>query len=171
MVSYLVRPPRQSIGQILTTVNLCFLPQYLKCYFHWQSEGTFFQKKQKKIGPFPASFFFFVFSTVNSKYDHNKVFADDWIRTEDLWYWKKPLCQLPNTKIIFVRQKILLKTLSRAKANFSRKIKSINLIDFRFQAVRAACQQLKERMSTVASNLQGAKWHELVGRFFLNGGS
>ena len=36
-------------------------------------------------GLFPASFFFvFVFSTVNSKHVHYKIFAFDWIRTADI---------------------------------------------------------------------------------------
>ena len=46
----------------------------------------------KKYGPFPASFFIFVFSiqlTVNN-------FADDWIRTADLWCRKRPLYQLSH---------------------------------------------------------------------------
>ena len=42
-----------------------------------------------KNGPFPATFFFiFVFSiqlTANVQYN---FFADDWIRTVDLWNWK-----------------------------------------------------------------------------------
>ena len=45
-----------------------------------------------KIGPFPASFFFiFVFSIQLIVHIN---FADDWIRTADLWFWKRPLYQL-----------------------------------------------------------------------------
>ena len=36
---------------------------------------------------------FFVFS-INSKQMFIINIADDWIRTEDLWYWKQPLYQL-----------------------------------------------------------------------------
>ena len=47
--------------------------------------------------PFPASFLFiYVFSiqlTVNDQYN---LFADDWIRTVDLWYWKRLLYQLSH---------------------------------------------------------------------------
>ena len=58
------------------------------CLFVWSSCLVFIN------GPFPASFFFiFVFSiqlTINVWFKY----ADDWIRTEDLYCWKRPLYQL-----------------------------------------------------------------------------
>ena len=49
-------------------------------------------------GPFPASYIFtLVFSTVNNKYFHYVIFTDDWIRTADLCYWERPLCQLSHS--------------------------------------------------------------------------
>ena len=41
-------------------------------------------------------FFIFVFSTVNSKYVHYKIFADALLRAADLWYQKQLLCQLSH---------------------------------------------------------------------------
>ena len=52
----------------------------------------------KKNGPFPASFFFiFVFSIQLTVNKCSINFADDWIRTADLWYRKRPLYQLSHT--------------------------------------------------------------------------
>ena len=51
----------------------------------------------KKNGPFPASFFFiFVFSIQLTVNKCSINFADDWIRTADLWYQKRPLYQLSH---------------------------------------------------------------------------
>ena len=48
-----------------------------------------------KNGPFPASFLcVFVFSTVNSL--TVIIFADGWIRTEDVCYRKQPNCRLSH---------------------------------------------------------------------------
>ena len=53
-----------------------------------------------KNGPPTASFcFIFVFSiqlTVNKQMFNIFIFADDWIRTADLWNWKRPLYQLSH---------------------------------------------------------------------------
>ena len=46
----------------------------------------------KKIGPFPASFFFILVFSIQLIVQIN--FADDWIRTADLWCRKQPLYQL-----------------------------------------------------------------------------
>ena len=63
---------------------------------------TFF----KKNGPFPASFYLFSSFqyTVDSKQMSNNLFADDWIRTADLWYWKRPLYQLSHTTTALVTE-------------------------------------------------------------------
>ena len=46
-------------------------------------------------GPFPASFFYFRFSSQLTAHKCSmQKFADDWIRTADLWCWKRPLYQL-----------------------------------------------------------------------------
>ena len=45
-----------------------------------------------KHGPFPASFSFRLFDTVDTELN----FADEFIRTADLWYRKRPLCQLSH---------------------------------------------------------------------------
>ena len=51
-----------------------------------------------KDGPFPATFFFiFVFSIQLTVSKCSINFADDWIRTADLWYWKRPRYQLSHT--------------------------------------------------------------------------
>ena len=51
-----------------------------------------------KNGPFPASFFFvFVFSIQLTVNKCSIYFANDWIRTADLWYRKRPLYQLSHT--------------------------------------------------------------------------
>ena len=49
-----------------------------------------------KNGPFAASLllYFRIFNTVDSNQSSLYFFADDWIRTADLWYWKRPLYQL-----------------------------------------------------------------------------
>ena len=46
----------------------------------------------------PGLFFdlFCLFNTVDSKQMFNKDFADDWIRSADLWYWKQPFYQLSH---------------------------------------------------------------------------
>ena len=50
-----------------------------------------------KNGPFQASFFFiFVFSIQLRANKCSINFADEWIRTADLWYWKWPLYQLSH---------------------------------------------------------------------------
>ena len=67
--------------------NICYL--YLYVYF------LLFLKKN---GPFPASFFFiFVFSIQLTVNKCSINFADDWIWTADLWYWKRPVYQLSYT--------------------------------------------------------------------------
>ena len=51
-----------------------------------------------KNGPFQASFFFiFVFSIQLTVNKCSINFADDWSRTADLWYRKRPLYQLSHT--------------------------------------------------------------------------
>ena len=54
---------------------------------------SFFQK-----WAIPGLFFLYfrLFNTVDSKQMFNINFADDWIRTVDLWYWKRPLYQLSH---------------------------------------------------------------------------
>ena len=51
-------------------------------------------------GPYPTSFSLFSSfqCTVDSKqmFNINIIFADDWIRTADLWYRKRPLYQLSH---------------------------------------------------------------------------
>ena len=62
----------------------------------------YFSSKYQKLcnvfnGPFPASFSFHIFNTV--QFPAKKFlfeFADDWIRTVDLWRMKQPLCQLSH---------------------------------------------------------------------------
>ena len=65
--------------------------------FEWHQFTVFI-----KNGPFPASFsFIFVLSiqlTVNVQYN---FFANDWIRTADLWNQKRLLYQLRHTAAIF----------------------------------------------------------------------
>ena len=43
---------------------------------------------------------FCLFNTFNRKQMFNINFADDWIRTADLWYWKQLLYQLSQIGII-----------------------------------------------------------------------
>ena len=51
--------------------------------------------------PLPASLFFiFVFSTQLKVMNAQKIFANDWIQTADLWFWKRLLYQLSNKLII-----------------------------------------------------------------------
>ena len=38
-----------------------------------------------------------------------------------------------------------------------------------FQAAKIACQQLKDRMSNIAKQMEAAKWHELVQACFFQG--
>ena len=57
-------------------------------FFKWANTGLFL--------------FIFVFSTVNSKCNQCKNLADDWIRTADLWYQKRPLCQLSHNHCLSV---------------------------------------------------------------------
>lgn len=40
---------------------------------------------------------------------------------------------------------------------------------FYFQAVKRACEYLKERMAPIAKAMDGAKWHELVQACFFQG--
>ena len=47
-------------------------------------------------GPFPASFSLFLSFQYSGQYIGNKKFAEDWIRTADLWCWKRPLYQVPT---------------------------------------------------------------------------
>ncbi len=37
-------------------------------------------------------------------------------------------------------------------------------IFYNLKAAQIACQKLKERMSTIASNMQGVKWPDLVSK-------
>ena len=60
------------------------LLQSVFTYKKWDIPGLFF-------------FFFRLFNTVDSKQMFNINFADDWIRSADLWYWKRPLYQLSHT--------------------------------------------------------------------------
>ena len=58
-------------------------------------------------GPFLAFFLYFcLFNTVDSKQMFNN-FADDWIQTADLWYWKQPLYQLSHNHFTTVLNVIL----------------------------------------------------------------
>ena len=51
-----------------------------------------------KNGPFrPLFFFIFVFSIQSTVNKCSINFANDWIRTADLWYRKRPLYQLSHT--------------------------------------------------------------------------
>ena len=51
-----------------------------------------------KYGPFPASFFFILVFSIQLTVNKCKIFfANDWIRTADLWYRKWPLYQLSHT--------------------------------------------------------------------------
>ena len=60
-------------------------------------------------GPFPASFLFiFVFSTQLTVNKCSINFADDWIRTADLWYRKRPLYQLSHTTTAHVSIIVIL---------------------------------------------------------------
>ena len=52
-----------------------------------------FLKKWAILGIF---FFIFVFSIQLTAYNCSINFADDWIRTTDLWYQKQPLYQLSH---------------------------------------------------------------------------
>ena len=53
-------------------------------------------------GPFAASFFFiFIFSIQLTVNKCSINFADDWIRTADLWYRKRPLYQLSHNHFPF----------------------------------------------------------------------
>ena len=54
---------------------------FLVKFFKWAILGLFF--------------FIFLFNTVDSKCPI-KIFADDWIRTADLWNWKRLLFQLSH---------------------------------------------------------------------------
>ena len=48
-----------------------------------------------KVGhSWPLFLYFRLFDTVDSKQMFNIKFPDDWIRTKDLWYWKRLLYQL-----------------------------------------------------------------------------
>ena len=47
----------------------------------------------------PLFLYFRLFNTqlrVNKCSMYSNFFADDWIRTVDLWYWKRPLYQLSH---------------------------------------------------------------------------
>ena len=80
--------------------------------------------------------FFFYFRLFNTQLTVNKCsinFADDWIRTADLWYWKRPLYQLShNHYLIFIRDFFpvvkcaingsILKVLKRASSIFNEKL-------------------------------------------------
>ena len=44
----------------------------------------------KELRSRPLFLYFLLFNTVNSKQMFNIIFADDWIQTADLWYWKRP---------------------------------------------------------------------------------
>ena len=61
-----------------------------KCFFATVKDVPI-EKQFFPIGPLPALCFlnFHLFNTVD-----NNVIAYDWIRTVDLWYWKRPLHQL-----------------------------------------------------------------------------
>ena len=57
-----------------------------------------------KIGPFPASFFFiFVFSILLIV---QLNFADDWVRTADLWCGKRPLYQLRHNHFPWIQSQL-----------------------------------------------------------------
>ena len=49
------------------------------------------------MGPTSFSLFSSFQYTGDSKQMFNIIFADDWIRTADLWYWKQLLYQLSHT--------------------------------------------------------------------------
>ena len=68
------------------------------------------------IGSIPGTKWFFrLFNTVDSKIVININFADDWIRTPDLWYRKQPLYQLNHNH--WARDKVYM---SRKWADYNR---------------------------------------------------
>ena len=61
----------------------------------------------KKMGHSRPLFFFIfhLFNTQLTVYNNCSIlinFADDWIRTADLWYWKRPLYQLSHNHFPFL---------------------------------------------------------------------
>ena len=79
--------------------------QFLSVKAVWKSEN---KQKEAEVGPFyflnwavPGPFLFiFVFSIHLTQKEHIK-FADDWIRTSDLWCWKRPLYRLSHNNCPF----------------------------------------------------------------------
>ena len=72
--------------------------------------------------PFPASFLFSFFFSIQLKVNKCSInFANDWIRTVDLWYWKQPLNQLShnhcptNAKLNWILVAVGFKTSSNLK--------------------------------------------------------
>ena len=57
----------------------------------------------------PFLLYFRLFNTDDSIQMCNINFADDWIQTADLWYWKQPLYQLSHTRCpkMFVTSSLL----------------------------------------------------------------
>ena len=67
------------------------------CIFYkkiWANPGLF-------LWAIPGFFLYFrLFNTVDINLMFNINFADDWIRTVDLWYWKRPLYQLSHKPLL-----------------------------------------------------------------------
>ena len=59
-----------------------------------------------KNGQFLTFCFFRLFNTVHGKQMFNINFADDWIRTTDLWCQKQPLYQLNHSGLFAIQIKI-----------------------------------------------------------------
>ena len=68
----------------------------LVCFYSilLNKKGIFFIKMGHSR---PLFLYLRLFNTVESKQMFILNFADDWIRTEDLWYFKCPLYQLSHT--------------------------------------------------------------------------
>ena len=76
---------RSQKGILLYTIQLIYYPE--------SSLPAFF----KIFGPFPASFFFIFAVSIQLTVNKCSInLANDWIRTADLWYRKRPLCQLSH---------------------------------------------------------------------------
>ena len=72
--------------------------------------------------PFPASFYFCIFNTVDSKQMFNINLAKDWIHTPDLWCRWQPLYQLSHNPLVLVFKNGPSPAFSNIQYNFTANI-------------------------------------------------
>ena len=83
------------LDSLFVRTNFTISVHHLYCVTCAVQNTYFFNEKWAIPGIFLFIFVFSIQLTIN-KQMFNVNFADDWSRTEDLWYWKRPLYQLSH---------------------------------------------------------------------------